>query len=435
MTDLPPIKPRERDGVLQALRAGVVPRGGLQHIAVGRAGEIAQMLSDLERTGGGGASFRLVIGDYGAGKTFFLTMVRLAALEKRFVTMTADLSPERRLFATDGQARSLFAELSRSTATRTRPDGEALRSVVEKFAGEIREQASSQGRSVKAILQARLEPLTEMVFGYDFAAVVAAYVDAYDAGDDGKTQAALRWLRGEWATKTDARAALGVRAIIDDDTVYDALKLYARFFRIAGYAGLLVTLDELVNLYKLNSSKSRQTNYEQILRMLNDVLQGGVEGLGLVLGGTPEFLLDTRRGLYSYAALRSRLEENAFARDGLIDLSGPVVRLGSLTPEDLFVLLQRVRRVVSADGGTAPELPDEALEAFLNHCETRIGEAYFRTPRETIRAFVQFASVLEQNPGTLWSDLIERVEVQPDGGAADDQAAAGDEDELAELRI
>jgi hypothetical protein len=434
MTDLPPIKHKERDGVIQALRAGVVPRLGLQHIAVGRAGEIEQMLGDIDRIADGGASFRLLIGEYGAGKTFFLTMVRLAALEKRMVAMSADLSPERRLFATDGQARGLFAELSRNTSTRTRPDGEGLRSIVERFAGEVREQAASQGRAARTILLERLEPLTEMVFGYDFAAVITAYVEGYEAGDDDKSQAALRWLRGEWTTKTDARNALGVRAIIDDDTVYDALKLYARFFRIAGYAGLLVTIDELVNLYKLNSSKARQNNYEQILRMLNDVLQGGVEGLGLVLGGTPEFLLDTRRGLYSYEALRSRLEENAFARDGLIDLSGPVLRLNSLSPEDVFVLLQRVRRVIDANAGSDVDLPDEALEAFLNHCENRIGEAYFRTPRNTIRAFMQMAAVLEQNPRVRWTDLIDQIELPADYGAANDVADAGD-DELSELRL
>jgi hypothetical protein len=434
MTEILPIRPKERDGVLQALRAGVVPRVGLQHIAVGRAGEIAQMLADLDRVADGGAAFRLVIGAYGAGKTFFLTMVRLAAMEKRLVVMSADLSPERRLFATDGQARALFGELSRNTGTRTKPDGEALRGAVERFAGEIREQAASLGRPVKLVLQERLEPLTEMVFGYDFTAVVGAYVEAFEAGDDARTQSALRWLRGEWTTRTDARAALGVRSIIDDETVYDALKLFARFFRIAGYAGLLVTIDELVNIYKLNSSKARQSNFEQILRMLNDVLQGNVEGLGIVLGGTPEFLLDTRRGLYSYEALRSRLEENAFARDGLIDLSGPVLRLESLSPEDLFVLLQKIRSVLASGGSNQPDLPDEALEAFLNHCETRVGEAYFRTPRNTIRAFVQMAAVLEQNPGARWSDLVDGVLLQPDLGAANDHADPGD-DELSELRL
>lgn len=433
MTELPTIKPKERDGVLQALRAGVVPRVGLQHIAVGRSGEIAQMLSDLDRVADGGSAFRMVIGDYGAGKTFFLTMVRMAALEKRFIAMGADLTPDRRLFGTDGQARALFTELSRSAGTRTKPEGEALRNVVERFAGDVREQAAQLGRSVESVLHDRLSPLTEMAFGYDFATVIGAYVEAYEAGDDARTQSALRWLRGEWATKTDARAALGVRAIIDDETIYDALKLYARFFRIAGYAGLLVTIDELVNLYNLNSSKARQTNYEQILRMINDVLQGGVEGLALVMGGTPEFLLNTRRGLYSYEALRSRLEENAFARDGLIDLSGPVIRLGSLSPEDVFVLLQRIRRVINANGVDETAIPDDALEAFLNHCENRIGEAYFRTPRNTIRAFVQMASVLEQNPGAVWTDLVEQVDLQPDIAVAND---IGDDDgELAELRL
>ncbi|HWE45774.1 MAG TPA: ATP-binding protein [Caulobacteraceae bacterium] len=433
MTDLPPIKPRERDAVLLALRAGVSPRIGLQHIAVGRSGETQQMLLDLDRVADGGASFRLIVGDYGAGKTFFLTLTRAVALEKRFVAMTADLSPERRLFATDGQARSLFAELSRNTATRTKPDGEALRSIVERFAGDLREQSAQQHIAIDTIIRERLNPLTEMVFGYDFVSVVTEYVRAYEAGDDARTQAALRWLRGEWTTKTDARNALGVRAIINDDTVYDALKLYARFFRIAGYAGLLVTVDELVNLYKLNSAKARSNNYEQILRMLNDVLQGGVDGLGILLGGTPEFLLDTRRGLYSYEALRSRLEENRFAGDGLVDLSGPVIRLEPLSREDLFVLLQNIRRIVQSSG-SAVDLPDSALAAFLDHCEKRIGAAYFKTPRNTIRAFVDLMSVLKQNPASKWSDLLDEVDIAPDLGAANDQAGPED-DELAELRI
>jgi hypothetical protein len=421
--------------VLQALRAGVVPRAGLQHIAVGRSGEIRQVLADLDRAADGGSAFRLIIGDYGAGKTFFLTMVRLAALEKKLVTMSADLSPERRLHASDGQARGLFAELSRNTATRTKPDGEALRSIVERFAGELRERAEATGRPLRVLLHERLAPLTEMVFGYDFTAVITTYVEAFDNGDDEKAGAALRWLRAEWSTKTDARNALGVRAIIDDDTVYDALKLYARFFRIAGYAGLLVTIDELVNLYKLNSSKARQSNYEQILRMINDVLQGGVEGLALVLGGTPEFLLDTRRGLYSYEALRSRLEENSFARDGMVDLSGPVLRLSALSPEDIYVLLQRVRGVLQAGPNLPVELPDEALEAFLAHCDNRVGQAYFRTPRNTIRAFVNLAAMLEQYPDLRWGDMIERVELEADMGAANDVLAGGDDDDLAELRL
>jgi hypothetical protein len=215
-----------------------------------------------------------------------------------------------------------------------------------------------------------------------------------------------------------------VRTIIDDAGVYDHLKLMSAFAREAGYKGLLVGLDEMVNLYKLTSSQARNANYEQILRILNDVLQGSAEGIGFLLGGTPEFLMNTRRGLYSYEALQSRLAENSFARDGLVDLSGPVVRLASLTPEDLFVLLSNIRAVVQEDRSA---LPDEALEGFMAHCSQRIGEAYFRTPRNTVTAFVNLLSVLEQNPDVKWTDLIDRLEVEEDGGEdlADVEDSAG----------
>lgn len=225
--------------------------------------------------------------------------------------------------------------------------------------------------------------------------------------------AAIRWLRGEFATKTDARKALGVRTIVNDASVYDHLKLMSAFVRQAGYKGLLVGLDEMVNLYKLTSSISRNANYEQILRILNDVLQGSAEHLGFLMGGTPEFLMNTRRGLYSYEALQSRLAENTFARDGFVDLSGPVVRLASLTPEDLFVLLTNIRTVMQGDDVT---LPDKALEAFMSHCSDRIGEAYFRTPRNTVTAFVNLLAVLDQNPGVKWSDLIDELDVPEDSG-------------------
>jgi len=225
--------------------------------------------------------------------------------------------------------------------------------------------------------------------------------------------AALRWLRGEFATRTDARNALGVRTIIDDASVYDHLKLISAFVCQAGYKGLLVGLDEMVNLYKLSSSQARKANYEQILRIINDVLQGTAANLGFLMGGTPEFLMNTRRGLYSYEALQSRLAENTFAHEGLVDLSGPVIRLANLSPEDLFVLLGKVRKIMQ---GEEAALPDTALEAFMAHCSERIGEAYFRTPRNTVTTFVNLLSILEQNPTSQWKDLLEKVEVTKDSG-------------------
>ena len=275
--------------------------------------------------------------------------------------------------------------------------------------------------------------LEELTGGYDFTTVIVRYWEGYEAGDDALKSAAIRWLRAEYSTRTDARKALGVRTIIDDANVYDQLKLLALFVRKAGYRGLVVSLDELVNLYKLTSSRARNANYEQILRILNDVLQGSAKYLGFMLGGTPEFLMDTRRGLYSYEALQSRLAENTFARDGWVDLSGPVIRLANLTPEDLFVLLSNIRRVMLGDDSA---LPDDALTAFMTHCSERIGDAYFRTPRNTVTTFVNMLSVLEQNPGVHWRGLIGEAELRQDRG--DDIGSiedGGADDELASFKL
>lgn len=294
-----PIRPRDRDAVIQSLRAGVVPRSGQHLIQVGRAREIETLVADIIRIADGGSAFRIVIGEYGAGKTFFLNLVRAVALEKKLVVATADMNPDRRLHASGGQARSLYAELMRNLSTRTKPDGGALAGIVEKFIATAKTEAQASGQTTEAVLRQKLDQLTELVNGYDFADVISAYCRGHEERNEQLKSDAIRWLRGEFSTKTDARHALGVRSIVDDSEVYDQLKLIARFVRLAGFAGLLVGLDELVNLYKLANTQARNGNYEQILRILNDSLQNSTGGLGFVLGGTPEFLLDMRRGLYS----------------------------------------------------------------------------------------------------------------------------------------
>lgn len=430
------IRPRERDAVIQSLRAGVVPRAGQHLIQVGRTREIETLVADIERLADGGSAFRVVIGEYGAGKTFFLNLIRAIGIEKRLVVVSADLNPDRRLHASGGQARSLYAELMRNLSTRTKPDGGALAGVVEKFISTARSEAKAEGKTTESVIRAKLEHLTELVNGYDFADVIAAYWKGVDQGNEQLKSDAVRWLRGEFSTRTDARQALGVRAIVDDGAVYDQLKLMARFVRLAGYAGLLVSLDELVNLYKLSNTQARNSNYEQILRILNDSLQGAAVGLGFILGGTPDFLLDTRRGLYSYPALQSRLAQNTFAQGDLVDFSGPVVRLSSLTPEDFFVLLQKIRHVYASGEASKYLLSDEGIVAFMEHCSSRIGDAYFRTPRTTITAFINLLAVLEQNPGTGWRSLLGAVEIKADdGGAADLAVEPEADDEFASFKL
>jgi hypothetical protein len=408
---IPTLRPRERDALIQSLRAGVTPLLGARHIQVGRDAEIGALEKNLDRIADGGSAFRLVVGEYGSGKTFFMNLVRGAAMDRQLVVAHADLNPSRRLQASAGEARSLYAELMKNLATRTKPEGGALQIIVEKFITTALAEARKAGSKPEDIIHERLGDLNELVMGYDFATVIAAYWRAYETDDDILKDNAIRWLRGEFTAKSDARRALGVREIIGDAAFYDQLKLIAKFCRLAGYKGLLICLDELVNLYKLANTQSRNGNYEQILRILNDLEQGNVEGLGFVLGGTPEFLMDPRRGLFSYPALQSRLADNPFVRDSLVDMSGPVLRLGNLGREQFVVLLGKLDAIYRSTMADTTPLSSSALEAFMQYCEHRIGEATFRTPRTTITAFIGLLAVLEQNPHVEWQQLLNQTKI------------------------
>ena len=435
MTKRSRIKTKERDSIIQSLKAGVVPRTGIQHIQVGRAKEIEAIFKDINRIAQGGSAFRLIIGEFGSGKTFFLNVIRSIALEKKLVAVNADLSPDRRIHASAGQARNLYSELMRNMATRTRPQGNALTAVVERFVNSAQQEAEKTGTSVSSVINDRLSSLAEHVGGYDFAKVIEAYWRGHENDDDELKSNAIRWLRAEYSTKTDARKALGVGAFISDNSFYSSLKLMSLLVKQAGYEGLLVVLDEMVNLYKLNSKQARTSNYEQILGMLNDCLQGTAEHFGFLLGGTPEFLLDPRKGLYSYEALQSRLAENSFAQKaGVIDYSSPTLHLNNLTPEELYVLLKNIRHVFASGDETQYLVPEKALEAFLLHCSKKIGEAYFRTPRNTIRAFADMLSVIEQNKDITWNNLIDSVEIQEEK-VSDMPEIEGSTDDLADFTL
>lgn len=409
------IRAKERDAIIQSLSSGVTPRVGIQHIQVGRINEIKALFKDIERISAGGSAFRLIIGDYGSGKTFFLSVVRSIALEHKLVTVNADLSPDRRIHASAGQARNLYSELMRNMSTRTKPDGNALTSIVERFVTLARQEADEKGQKVSDVIHHKLAELSELVGGYDFAKVIESYWKGYETDNEDLKSNAIRWLRAEYTTKTDAKKDLDVRTIISDSSFYDSLKLMSLFVRQAGFSGLLVNLDEMVNLYKLNSSQARVSNYEQILRILNDCLQGSANHLGFLLGGTPDFLLDSRKGLFSYDALRTRLAQNSFAQKaGVIDYNSPTLHLASLTPEELFLLLKNLRHVYALGDSSNYLVPDEALRAFLNHCNKVVGESYFRTPRNTIKAFLDLLSVLEQAKHLSWNSLIEKLPIKED---------------------
>lgn len=428
------IRPREKSAIIQSLRAGVTPRIGLEYIQVGRVNEVKALIEDLDNIEQGGSAFRIIIGDFGAGKSFFLQLIRYIALEKGMVVINADMSPDRRLFASNGQARNLYKELARNLATRAHPEGNAMIPLVEKFITEQRRIADAEGKDVERVIKDKLNSLSELVDGYDFAQVIATYWKAYNEGNEDLKNNVIRYLRGEYTSRADARRDLGVRAIVEDNNIYDHIKLLARFVTQAGYKGLLVNLDEVVNLYKLPSQRARSSNYEQVLRILNDCLQGSAESLGFLLGGTPEFLMDQRKGLYSYEALHSRLAENTFAQiANVVDYHSPILMLQNLSPEEIYVLLCNIRNVFAGGNKDKYILPDEALKAFLEHCSKNIGDAYFRTPRNTIKAFVDLLSIVEQNPDLSWQSLIGNIKI--DSETDNSLVTIADDDKLTETVI
>ena len=407
---------REARTILNSLSAGVVPRIGLRHIAVGRLPEIAALKSDLDHNREGGATVRFVIGRFGSGKSFLLQLMRTYALESKFVVADADFSPERRLFGSGDEAIATYRELMKNLSTQTRPDGNALPTIIEKWISSVQTSVAAEGKvelgsaqfvnQVKARIISTLNEMQELVHGFDFGNILAAYYQGYADNNEELKASAVRWLRGEYSTKTEAFNALKVRSIIDSDNFYDYLKVLAVFFKKIGYAGLVVCLDEAAYLYKITNSISRNNNYEAILSIVNDCLQGKAANINFLIGGTPEFLEDQRRGLFSYEALRSRLAANRFLGKGLQDFTGPVIKLSSLTAEEIFVLLQKIRDIHREQAVADIRMEDQDIHAYMEETLRRMGAREFTTPRELVREFVNLLNLLVQYPNKTWQEIV-----------------------------
>lgn len=402
--------------LISSLKGGVVPRIGLPYITVGRKNEIDALLHDVEVIADGGASFRFIVGRYGSGKSFLLQTIRNYVMEKDFVVVDADLSPERRLQGTKGQGLATYRELVRNMATRTRPEGGALPLILDRWINQVQQQVVAEsglsltdgrldGRVEQKIGQV-IDALNEMVHGFDFARLLTLYYRSYRQGDEATKAKVIQWFRGEFHTKTEARQELGVNIIISDEDWYEYLKIFALFLKQAGYAGLLVCIDELVNIYKIPHAITRQYNYEKILTMYNDTLQGKAHYLGIIMGGTPQCMEDPRRGVYSYEALRSRLAEGHFAGEHK-DLLAPVIRLQPLTSDEMLVLVEKLAEIHGALYGYAPKVTQEDLVSFIRIEFQRIGADSHITPREVIRDFIEVLDILYQHPELKVAELLQ----------------------------
>lgn len=402
--------------IINSLKGGVVPRIGLPYITVGREHEINALLHDIEIISEGGASFRFIAGRYGSGKSFLLQTIRNYAMDRNFVVVDADLSPERRLQGTRGQGLATYKELIRNMSTRTRPEGGALTLILDRWINSVQSEAMDSlgcgfddprlAPETERRIRGVVGELSEMVHGFDFAKLLTIYYKAYIGGDDESKAKVVKWFRGEYSLKSEAKAELGVNIIVTDDDWYDYIKLFAAFLKRAGYDGMLILIDELVNIYKIPNSITRQYNYEKILTMYNDALQGKAHHLGIIMSGTLQCIEDQRRGVYSYEALRSRLEQGRFGSDEHADMLAPVIKLNPLSYEEMLVLTEKLADIHAELFGYERTLGQEELIAFIKIEYGRIGADKNITPREVIRDFIELLNISFQNPGLTVSQLL-----------------------------
>ena len=411
--------------LLASLTAGVVPRTGAPYIAIGRKEEIATLLDDFSAVGEGGAACRFLIGRYGSGKSFLIQLLRGYALDRGFLCADADLSPERRLTGGNGAGLATYRELMMHLSSKASPEGGALSSVLSRHFVRLKNEIVADGilpedENFESELKKRviltLSASEESVGGFDFARVLGAYYTASLSDDAEKKSACLRWLRGEFATRTEAKAALGfsVGTVIGDDNWYDFVKLFAAFATKLGYAGLILFIDECIDLYKIPNRISREANYEKILTIFNDTMQGRASSLGVIFGGTPQFLEDTRRGLFRYEALRSRLADSRDAELGYRDLSSPVIRLRRLSDNELLALIRRLTKLyMQREETETPPLSDEEIERFLQISASRAGAEELLMPRELIRDYLSLLNILRDNKDLHFDDVMKDFEARP----------------------
>ena len=406
--------------ILNSLKGGVVPRIGLPYITVGRKNEIEALLHDVDIIAEGGASFRFIVGRYGAGKSFLIQTRRNYVMDRGFIVADADLSPERRLQGTRGQGLATYRELISNLSTKTKPEGGALTLVLDRWINSVQTEAVQETglmpgdpaltKTVDQKIYAVTSAISELVHGFEFARLLSLYYHAYIEDDEETKAKVVRWFRGEYALKREAKEALGVNIIITDDDWYDYLKIFAVFFRLAGYTGMMLMIDELVNIYKIPHAITRQYNYEKLLTMYNDTLQGKARYLGIIMGATPQAVEDKRRGIYSYEALRSRLAEGKFSKPGARDLLAPVIRLEPLTPEEMMVLCEKLSDIHADLYGYPRQLGSADLVRFIQLEYGRIGADQNITPREVIRDSIEVLDLLYQNPGMNIEELLQSEE-------------------------
>lgn len=416
---------RDSRAILNSLVGGVVPQRGLEYIAIGREKEMKQIKEELAQVKSGNMfAVKFFIGDYGTGKSFMQAYIKQEGFKMGFAVANADFTPNRRLYGNNGQALALYSELMKNLSTISAPNGNALGIILDQWIADVQNKVARElgygqidvGNSgfvkeVEKKIERIVASMDELTGGYDFARVLAIYFRSFLEGNVELQRSALRWIRGEYTTKTDSRLNLGVREIINDSNYYGHLKVIAKFIRQIGYAGLIINFDEAVNLYKINHHQARRRNYEIILNMYNDVLQGNVEGLYITFSGTPQFLEDEKKGIYSYRALKRRLKPG-LEDEEYQDLRQPVINLRPISPNENLVLLLNLRDIHAANYNYTPSVTDEETKNFLKKFYERPGAQEFIILGDVIRQFISRLNILHDNPNIDREKLFGKIDLK-----------------------
>jgi hypothetical protein len=418
--DIAGLRPKESASIINALQGGVVPHIGIQHMLVGRAKETDAIIGSLENVARGNSEVKFWIGDFGSGKSFMLQLIETLAVRTNFVVSTVDFTPVNRLYASDGKARALYSEIITKIITQTDQDGNALTTIldqwIEALMGAVVSEShvdfdSLTSNDSRHLVISKIIDTTKQFGspgGFEFGQAIAKYFEGYATGNGALQESALRWLKGQYTAKTDSLRDLGIRDIITDSNYYDMLKNFAELFVAAGYQGFVINLDEAINLYKLAQSQTREKNYERILSIYNDCMQGRAKSMFVNFGGTRRFLEDERRGLFSYEALKGRLSFGTFEETEFVDFSQPVIYLKPLAQEDIFTLLSKLKTIFEQHYGAAVPCTRGHITRFMEGQLNRPGAAEFLTPRQVIRDFLQILNIARQNPEASIDTLLDK---------------------------
>lgn len=413
------INPKEASVIIKSLEGGVVPSIGVQHLLVGRNREVEELIKILDTISDGGSDIRFWVGDFGSGKSFMLATIEQIALQKDFVVSSLDLNPSRRFYATDRKAVALYTEIIDNIKTKTARNGNVLNTIIEEWLNRIFQIvadsyaidisdiiAGSKQKEVKNEILNTIGNFSAVGLSFEFGQALIKYYEAFIEDNRLLGTNALRWMRGDITTKTEAKKALGINQIINDDNWFDALKNMSELFLAIGYSGFVVNFDEAVNLYKIPQSVTRERNYERILNIYNECKSNIAKGLFINFGATRKTIFDENRGLSSYGALKGRLGNEESMDNKLVNTNRTVLGLKPLTNEEIYTLLENLVNVYNVNYKESISISEDEIVAYMQGQLNRPGADEFLTPRAVIKDFIEILDLKRQNPDQEIMDII-----------------------------